>query len=202
MAAVGGDIVRPAEWRRVREFARRVRPGPAALIVQGEAGAGKSTLWRAGVEAAAAAGHRQLRSEPSASETDLSFAGLSDLLSDVLPVMRVRHPGPQREALEIALLLRPAGDEPPTARAVGLAVLTTLRACLAEGPALVAINDVQWLDEASRDALAFALRRITSGPLSLLVAARTEAAADPLTAAAPPPSRGWHDVWPRCPRPR
>ena len=194
MAAVGGDIVRPAEWRRVREFAQGVRPAPAALAVQGEAGAGKSTLWRAGVEAAAAAGHRLLRSEPSASETDLSFAGLCDLLSDVLPVMGADIPGPQREALEIALLLRPAGDEPPTARAVGLATLTALRACASEGPALVAIDDVQWLDEASRDALAFALRRITSGPLSLLVAARTEAAADPLTAGAPPPPRGWHEV--------
>jgi hypothetical protein len=46
--------------------------------VQGEAGAGKSTLWRAGVEVAAAAGYRLLRSEPSASEADLAFTGLSD----------------------------------------------------------------------------------------------------------------------------
>jgi hypothetical protein len=46
--------------------------------VQGEAGAGKSTLWRAGVEVAAAAGYRLLRSEPSAGEADLAFTGLSD----------------------------------------------------------------------------------------------------------------------------
>ena len=59
---------------------------------------------------------------------------------------------------------------------------------------LVAIDDVQWLDEASLEALAFALRRITAGPLSLLLAARTEAAADPLTAGAPPPSHGWRDL--------
>ncbi len=57
-----------------------------------------------------------------ASETDLSFAGLSDLLGEVLPEVSVQIPGPQREALEIALLLRPAGDEPPTTRAIGLAV--------------------------------------------------------------------------------
>jgi len=89
---------------------------PAALAVQGEAGAGKSTLWRAGVGAAAEVGQRVLRSEPSASEADLSFAGLSDLLADVLPQVAAGIPGPPREALEIALLLRPAGDEPPTAR--------------------------------------------------------------------------------------
>ena len=187
MAAVGGDLVRTAEWHRVRDFAQEVRDSPAALAIQGEAGAGKSTLWRAGLEAAAAAGHRLLRSEPSASETDLSFAGLADLLSGVLPRVAAQIPVPQREALEIALLLRPAGDEPPTAHAIGLALLTALRACVSSGPVVVAVDDVQWLDEASLDALAFALRRVTSGPLSLLVAARAEAAADPLAAGAPPP---------------
>ena len=104
------------------------------LAVEGEAGAGKSTLWRAGVEVAAAAGCRLLRSEPSASETDLSFAGLSDLLTGVLPLVAAEIPSPPLEALEIALLLRPAGEEPPTAHAVGLAVLAALRACASRGP--------------------------------------------------------------------
>jgi DNA-binding CsgD family transcriptional regulator len=194
VAAAGGDLVRSAEWRRVREFAGSIRASPAALAVQGEAGAGKSTLWRAGIKMATTAGHRLLRSEPSASETDLSFAALSDLLADVLPLVAAQIPGPQREALEIALLRRPAGDEPPTAHAIGLAVLAALRGYLAEGPVLVAIDDVQWLDQASLDALAFALRRILSGPLSLLVAARAEAAADPLTVGAPPLSRGWQQL--------
>jgi DNA-binding CsgD family transcriptional regulator len=194
MAAVGSDVVRPAEWRRVREFAAGVRASPAGLVLQGEAGAGKSTLWRAGIDAAAAAGNRLLHSEPSASETDLSFAGLSDLLTGLLPAVAADIPGPQLEALEIALLLRPAGAEPPTTRAIALAVLAALRACLAEGPVLIAIDDVQWLDEASRDALAFALRRAAAGPLSLLMTARTEAAADPLTAGTPPPPRGWQEL--------
>ena len=186
--------MRSAEWRQVRAFAETIRVAPAALAVQGEAGAGKSTLWRAGIQTAAAAGYCLLRSEPSASETDLSFAGLSDLLAGVLPLVADQIPGPQLQALEIALLLRPAGGEPPAARAVGLAVLAVLRGCLAEGPVLVAIDDVQWLDEASLEALTFALRRVPGGPLSLLVAARTGAAADPLTAGAPPPSHGWREL--------
>jgi hypothetical protein len=70
----------------------------------------------------------------------------------------------------------------------------TSPACMSEGPVLVAVDDVQWLDEASLDALAFALRRVASGPLSLLVAARAQAAADPLTAGAPPPSHDWHEL--------
>jgi AAA ATPase domain len=194
VAAVGCDLVRSAEWRQVREFALEVRASPAALAIQGEAGAGKSTLWRAGIEVAAAAGHRLLRSEPSASETDLSFAGLSDLLGEVWPLVASHIPGPQLEALEIALLLRPAGDEPPTTRAVGLALLAALRECLSQHPLLVAIDDVQWLDAASREALTFALRRVPSGPLSLLAAVRSEAVADPLTAGVPPPSLAWHEL--------
>jgi DNA-binding CsgD family transcriptional regulator len=194
VAADGRDFVRSAQWRRVREFALGTRASPAGLTIQGEAGAGKSTLWRAGVETAGEAGQRVLRSEPSASEADLSFAGLSDLLADVLPGVAEQIPGPQRAALEVALLLRAPDAEPPTARAVGLAVLAALRACASEGPVLVAIDDIQWLDEASLDALTFALRRLASGPLSLLAAARTEAAADPLTAGAPPPPHGWQDL--------
>jgi DNA-binding CsgD family transcriptional regulator len=196
VAADNGGIVRSAEWRRVRQFAAGVpdRAVPALLAIQGEAGAGKSTLWRGGVQAAADTGGRVLRSEPSVGETDLSFAGLSDLVSEVLPGFAAGIPEPQREALEIALLLRPAGPQPPTARAVGLATLAVLRACLSGGPVLVAIDDVHWLDEASRDALVFALRRITDAPLSVLLAARTEAPADPLTVGAPPPPPGWQNL--------
>jgi ABC-type sulfate/molybdate transport systems ATPase subunit len=64
VTAVGRDLVRSAEWHRVRDFAQQVPASPAALAIRGEAGAGKSTLWRAGIETAAAAGHRLLRSEP------------------------------------------------------------------------------------------------------------------------------------------
>jgi len=194
VAAVRRDLVRSAEWHRVRDFVQEIRASPAALAIQGEAGAGKSTLWRAGIGEAAAAGHRLLHSEPSASETDLSFAGLSDLLAEILPLVEARIPGPQLEALQVALLLRPAGDEPPTVHAIGLAMLTALRGCLSEHPVLIAIDDVQWLDDATREVLAFALRRVSNGPLSLLVAARTEAVADPLTAGAPPPSRAWQEL--------
>jgi hypothetical protein len=125
MVTGGASLVRAAEWGRIREFAVGV-PAlrvPALLAVGGEAGAGKSTLWRAGIAAAADAGCRVLRSEPSAAEADASFVGLSDLLSGVLPDVASGIPEPQREALEVALLLRPAGDRPPAAHAVGLAPL-------------------------------------------------------------------------------
>jgi DNA-binding CsgD family transcriptional regulator len=193
-ASVG--LVRAAEWTRLREFAVHAPAlrAPALLAVTGEAGAGKSTLWRAAVAAAGQAGCRVLRSEPAASEADASFVGLSDLLADVLPAVAAGIPGPQREALEVALLLRPAGGQPPGAHAIGLAVLTVLRSCLKAGPVLIAIDDVQWLDAGSLGALTFALRRLADEAVSLLLAARTEAPADPLTLGAPPVPDGWRDL--------
>jgi DNA-binding CsgD family transcriptional regulator len=190
------QLVRTAEWSRVREFVAGASSlaAPALLAVTGEAGAGKSTLWRAGLDLAAGSGCRVLRSEPSAGEADASFAGLSDLLSGILPEVAADIPGPQREALEVALLLRPAGKQPSSAHAVGLAVLAALRSGLAYGPVLLAIDDVQWLDAGSLDALTFALRRAGSGPLSVLLAARAEAPADPLTFGAPPVPSDWRGL--------
>lgn len=195
--------MRAAEWRRAREFAATAakRAGPEALAITGEAGAGKSSLWRAAVAEAAGEGCRVLRSEPSASEADAPFAGLSDLLAGVVSLAASGIPAPQREALEVALLARPAGEQPPPAYAIGRGVLAALNVLLAAGPVLLAVDDVQWLDSGSMEALVFALRRIASGPaatsatgstgLSLLLAARTQAPADPLTIGAPSPPDGW-----------
>lgn len=101
--------------------------------------------------AAERAGCRLLRSEPSAAETNLPFAGLTDLLSDTLPEVEHDIPGPQLDALQVALQLRPAGATPPTTHAIGLAVLAALGGLAAKCPVLVAIDDVHWLDEASLD---------------------------------------------------
>jgi len=196
MPAAGGDFVRSAEWRHIREFvtAAKGRAAPSAYVVSGEAGAGKSTLWRAAVTAAAGNGIRVLRSEPSAIEADAPFAGLADLLAAELPEVAADISPECREALEVALLLRPAGPAAPVAHAIGLAVRTVLDSLLQRGPVLLAVDDAQWLDAGSLEALGFALRRLPQGPLSLLVAARTEAPADPRTVGAPAPSLDWRGL--------
>ena len=194
MAAGPASRVRTGDWRRIKQFAVHPPTRPCGLAIAGEAGAGKSTLWRAAVDAAVGAGYRVLRSEPSPAEAQLSFAGLSDLLGDILPTVTDAVPAPQRDALEVALLLRPAGEIPPTAHAIGQAVLSVLRAALADRPIMIGIDDVQWLDDASLDALVFALRRLTAETVSVLLAARAAAPADPLTVGVPPPPRHWHDL--------
>ena len=133
-----------------------------------------------------------MRSEPSAAEAGLPFAGLSDLHRGVLAgVAGTTRPAAGRAGGRPAA---PAGRPgAPTVRAVGLAVLAALRG-LASPAGAGRVDDVHWVDGATLDALTFAFRRADSGPIGLLLAARTEAPADPLTVAAPPPPQRWRDL--------
>ena len=85
-------------------------PGPAAaLVLEGEAGIGKTTLWLHAIEQAAALSYTVISSRPAESDEQLSFAGLADLLGGVLDRVLGQLPPPQRSALEVAMLL---ADEP------------------------------------------------------------------------------------------
>ena len=129
--------------------------GPApALVLTGSPGIGKTTLWEAGIAAARAAGLRVLLARPNAAEARHSFAALIDLL-DCVDTAGLA--GPQRAALDAALLRAAPEAEPPEPHAIRLGALNALRGL---GPLLVAIDDVQWLDASSADALAFAARRL------------------------------------------
>jgi DNA-binding CsgD family transcriptional regulator len=150
---------------------------PAALVLEGEAGIGKSTLWQAGVEQARARGLRVLSSRPAEAERGLGHVGLGDLFDEILDDVLPELPAPRRRALEIALLRGEASEDPLDPRAVAVAVLSVLQLLSEEKPLLIAVDDVQWLDAASASALAFALRRLASSPvLTLLARRRTEGA--------------------------
>src|SRR6186997_2909255 len=123
-----------------------VASGPVALIIGGEAGIGKSTLWLEALSQARSRGYRVLSCVPTESEAKLSFAALGDLLRGIGDETLEALPLPQRSALEIALLRADAVGSPPDQRAVGAAFLGTLVALAAAGPCLVAIDDAQWLD--------------------------------------------------------
>src|SRR5882757_156325 len=146
--------------------------GCGALFIEGEAGIGKSTVWGLGVAAAMRAGWRVLTSRGSETETGYSFAGLTDLFDLALDEVGADLRPPQREALELALLRRPAGAVALGEREVSVASLAMLRRLCADGPVLLALDDVQWVDHATIDAIAFALRRLTTEPVRLLAARR------------------------------
>ena len=138
---------------------------PRALVLTGGPGVGKTSLWEAGVEAARGRGLRVLRASGSGAETQLSFAALIDLLDGVDLDAIDGLPPPQRQALEVALY-RAEAASPPDPSALALGLLSTLRSLAAVQPVLVAVDDLQWLDETSADALAFAARRLDAEPIA------------------------------------
>ena len=96
-------------------------------MLEGEPGIGKSTLWLAGVEAAPRArGLRVLRRDPSEAERGLAHAGLGDLFEDVLGEVLPSLAPPRRRALEVALLVEEAADDPVDHRALAVAVRDVL----------------------------------------------------------------------------
>ena len=147
-------IGRDRELDEIRSFLDLEGGVAGVLLIQGEAGIGKTTLWQAGVEAARERSFRVLSASPSAAETGMSFAALADLLGGVADEVLAALPAPQRRALEVALLLREAEGSAPDQRAVAAAVLSVLRTLSLADRVLLAVDDVQWLDAASAATLA------------------------------------------------
>jgi len=146
--------------------------GQAALVLEGEPGIGKSTLWLAGVEDARGRSFLVLSSRPAEAERGLAHAGLGDLFEGVLDDVLPELSAPRRRALEIALLVEEASGDAVDPRALAVAVRGALEVLSAKGPLVIAIDDVQWLDASSSSALAFALRRLDESDMRLLLARR------------------------------
>jgi DNA-binding CsgD family transcriptional regulator len=145
-----------------------VRAGQSrALVLSGEAGVGKSALLD--YVAGHASGCRVVRATGVQSEMELAFAGLQQLCKPLLDYLD-RLPGPQCEALHIAFGL--SAGAAPDRFLVGLAVLSLLSDAAEEQPLLCLVDDEQWLDDASAQALGFAARRLEAESVGLVVAAR------------------------------
>ena len=172
-----GVIARESELGAIAGFLERVGGGPAALLLAGEAGMGKSLLWGHGVDEARRRGAVVLSCRAVEAEASISFAGLSDLLAGVDESALTSLRAPRKHALGVALLLEDPGSQPPDQRAVSLALLDILGALARPTPVVVAVDDVQWLDASSAAVLEFALRRLRSEPVGFLASARTGAPA-------------------------
>src|SRR6201988_3057684 len=137
------------------------------LMLRGEAGVGKTALLEYAI--ASAPTLRVIRVAGMESEMELAFAGLHQLCAPMLDRLE-RLPGPQRGALDTAFGLTVGAV--PDRLLVGLAVLSLLSEVAQERPLLCVIDDAQWLDRASAEALAFIARRLLAEPVVLLFAAR------------------------------
>jgi DNA-binding CsgD family transcriptional regulator len=140
-----------------------------ALVVRGDPGVGKSALMEYLAARASGAGCRVARVAGVQSEMELAFAGLHQLCAPMLGRTE-GLPVPQREALRVALGLGPG--LPPDRFLMGLAVLNLLSEVAGDRPLICVIDDEQWLDQASAQALGFAARRLAADPVGLVFAAR------------------------------
>lgn len=141
----------------------------AALAIHGEAGIGKSTLLRYATEQAADMTVLSVRGYEA--EAEIPFAGLADLIRPLLPLLD-GLPAPQVAALQSALSLGP--PVPGDRFSVCAATAGVLASAAAERPLLVIVDDLQWIDVSSREAVLFAGRRLANDAVGLLVAIRTE----------------------------
>ena len=145
-----------------------VRAGESqTLVLSGEAGVGKSALLD--YVAGHAPGCRVVRATGVQSEMELAFAGLQQLCKPFLGHLD-RLPGPQRGALQTVFGL--SAGPAPDRFLVGLAVLSLLSGAAGEQPLIGLVDDLQWLDQASAQALGFAARRLDAESVGLVFAAR------------------------------
>ena len=138
-----------------------------ALVVRGEPGVGKTVLLD--YLAGRASGCLVARAVGVQSEMELAFAGLHQLCAPMLDHAE-SLPVPQREALRTAFGL--SADPVPDRFLVGLAVLGLLSETAGERPLICVVDDMQWLDHASAQALGFAARRLAADPVGMVFAAR------------------------------
>jgi DNA-binding CsgD family transcriptional regulator len=164
-------VGREAELSALDGFVR-AEGSSASFVIVGVPGIGKTALWEAGVAIARERGVRVLAARASGAETQLSWAALIDLLEGVGREELAALPPPQLDALEVALFRAAPTAAAPTTHAAAVGFLNALRALAAREPLVVAIDDVQWLDGASADALAFAARRLRDEPVAFLLSRR------------------------------
>ena len=160
---------RRGERETLDRLVASVRAGNSrTLVVRGEAGAGKTALLEYLLQHAW--GCRVAQAAGVETEMDLPFAGLHQLCAPFLDRLE-RLPEPQRDALGTAFSLR--GGDAPDRFAVGLAVLGLLAEVAGERPLVCVVDDAQWLDRASAQALAFVARHLAVGPVAVVIAVRS-----------------------------
>lgn len=164
-------VGRDAELAEVGRWLDLLATGPAGLVVRGEAGIGKTTLWSAAIGLASERGARMLTARPVQAELALGYAALGDLLQDAAEEVIPALPHPQASALAAALSLS-TDPRPGDPLSVGRATLAALRILAARSPVVVAVDDVHWLDSSSGRALAFAARRLGTEPIGFAIALR------------------------------
>jgi DNA-binding CsgD family transcriptional regulator/tetratricopeptide (TPR) repeat protein len=164
---------RAAERSACTDLLTAAETAPAALILEGDAGIGKTTLWRSAVEQAARRGFRVLSAAVGEAETVLAYTAVGDLLGDIESHVLDALPSLQRLAVDRVLLRAGSDGQVTDQRVVAAAFVSIVEILAAHGPVLIAIDDVQWLDPSSHTVIAFVGRRLR-GRVGVLLSERCD----------------------------
>ncbi|OBA73680.1 hypothetical protein A5641_04815 [Mycobacterium sp. 1554424.7] len=183
-----GEPGRSTETHIVADFLTSASTAPSALVIEGDPGIGKTTLWMSALDQARERGFAVLAARASTTDSVLAYTSLADLLADAGPDA-TPLPDPQRLAIDRILLRDNTDGRPTDQRTVGAAFVSVIQILAETSPVLVAVDDLQWLDPSSAHAIGFAARRAT-GPVGLLATFRTNSHHDsaPSWFAPPPPA--------------
>jgi DNA-binding CsgD family transcriptional regulator len=160
-------LSRETELRRLRDFFEGTGK-PSCLVLVGEPGIGKTTLWEQGLMIAAELGHLVLAASESEAEAGLSFSALADLLDGIDREALSGLPPAQLHPIEVALRRAEGSGSPPDPLAIAVGFLGAVRLLAERQPLVIAVDDVQWLDQSSSDPLLFAARRLAGARVRFL----------------------------------
>jgi DNA-binding NarL/FixJ family response regulator len=159
--------------RSIARFFASVPDQPSAVLIQGEAGIGKTTLWLDALRQAEEQGFRVLSARAWEAESVLAYGTVADLIAGIPADALAALPAVQRLAIDRVLLRGPDGGPETDQRVVAAALLSAIETLTADGPLVIGIDDLQWLDGSSQAVVAFVARRLGRGA-GLLVTERTE----------------------------
>jgi DNA-binding CsgD family transcriptional regulator len=146
---------------------------PGTLVLRGTPGVGKTTLWEAALATASARNVCVLRARPNEAESHLPLGCLGDLLEGTEDACASLPPA-QATAIDVALFRADPVERQRDSRALGVAFRNVLRQLTRAQRVVVAVDDVQWMDPASLDVVAFAARRLVGEPVSFLFGERVD----------------------------
>jgi DNA-binding CsgD family transcriptional regulator len=178
-----GLVGRYTEVAHIWAFLSAASEAPTALVITGDAGIGKTAVWRHVLQAAGRSS-KVLSCQPTPAERPLAFSALDDLFGDIAGEVLPALAGPRRHAVEAALLRGPPPGTPsaglsradralPDPRVLARGILDALRILSASAPLMIAVDDAQWLDRPSASVLEFCIRRLRDEPVSILLTFRT-----------------------------
>lgn len=170
-SAASSLISREAEIEQLRGFLAG-DAGDPCLIVLGEPGIGKTRLWEEGIAVAGQLGYVVLAARGSEAEAALSFAALGDLVGSIERDVLAELPPPQLHALEVALRRVDPDGAPPDPLAISAGFLGAVSTLSERRRVLVAIDDLQWLDQSSAEPILFAARRLAGARVRVLLSRR------------------------------